>query len=139
MVDGLGLEEGDVELVVDQGLADVGLEIDVAAQVRQTAQARAFVGDGEALADPEREGRVEVEEQGGGVVVVEEHQHVRLLGGQPFGDRLVAREQRRPGRVILFLLVIGHPDGGDVRRADAADDPGHGQSPRDFSCASRRG
>jgi hypothetical protein len=55
------------------------------------------------------------------VVVVEEDQDNGLLLFQPFGHRLVAFEQRRPGRVVLALLVAGEADGWDMEPPDTAD------------------
>jgi hypothetical protein len=83
------------------------------------------VGDRELVGDAEREGRIVVEEEGAGVVVVEEHQHVRLLLRQPRLDRLITLEQRDPVRIVLLAAVVGAGDGGNVGSADAADDVGH--------------
>ena len=63
------LEGRDIELVVDQGFGDVDRERDIALDRRQRPLARALVGDREALADADREGRIEVEEERGRVVV----------------------------------------------------------------------
>ena len=101
----------------------------MALDVRQRPAARAFVGQLEARAHAEREGRIEVEEEARRVVVVEEHQHVGPLLGEPARDRLVALEQRRPRGIVLLALVVGDADGGHVRGADAADDRCHAVLP----------
>src|SRR6185503_9797917 len=84
-----------------------------------------LVGNPVFIAHAEREGRVVVEEERGGVVVEAEEQHVGLLLGQPLRHRLVALEQRLPVRVLLLALVERHGDGGYVGRADSTDDLSH--------------
>ena len=73
-----------------------------------------LVGKLEAATYADRECRVEVEEKAVGVVVVEEHEHVGLLLGEPARDRLVALEQGRPSGLVLPTLVVGHADRGYV-------------------------
>lgn len=125
MVDRLVLKDGQIEFVVDQAFGDMRLQLHIAADRRQIAQPCAFIGHWEALADAQGEGRVQVEEERRAMVVVEEHQHVCLLLGQPGSHRCVAVEQRLPQGILLFALVVGHPDGGNVRGSDAADDACH--------------
>lgn len=125
MVDRLVLEHGQVEFVIDQAFGDMRLQLHVAADRRQLAQPRAFVGNRKAFAHAQREGGIQIEEERRAVVVVEEHQHVGPLLGQPRGHWRVAVEQRFPYRVLLLALVVGHPDGGNVRGPDTADDACH--------------
>ena len=121
------LEDGQVELVVDQGPSRRG-----ATAPRGPCSggifrdAEAFVGDPVLVAHAERERRVVVEEERRGVVVEAEEQHVGLLLGEPLRHRLVALEERLPVRVVLLAPVERHRDRGDVRGADAADDARHG-------------
>src|SRR5690606_8576562 len=63
VVEALVLEIREVELVGDERRGDVLRELRVALQRRQIARAAALVGDGERLADAEREVRVVVEEE----------------------------------------------------------------------------
>ena len=125
VVERQALEDRQVELVVDQRPRDVARQRRVSLQRRDLAHAQALVGDAVLVAHAERERRVVVEEERGGVVVEAEEEHVGLLLGQPLRHRLVALEQRRPVRVVLLALVERHRDGGDVRGADAADDARH--------------
>jgi hypothetical protein len=73
------LEEGHVEFVRHQRLADVARQAGMAQHRRQVARAAALVGHLPLLADAQREGRVVVEEEGRHVVVVDHQQDVRLL------------------------------------------------------------
>src|SRR2546421_5833496 len=99
-------------------------------QRRNGTRAEAFVGDAVLLANTQREGRVVVEEESGGVIVEAEEQHVGLALGEPLRHRLVALEQRLPVRVVLLALVEGDADGRNMGSADAADDFRHVRSRR---------
>src|SRR3954465_2675137 len=120
------LEEREVALLVDQRARDVARERRVALELRDLPYAEAFVGDGVLLAHAEREGRVLVEEERGGVVVEAEEEDIGLLLRQPLRHRLVALEERLPVRIALLALVERHRDRGHVGGADAANDASHG-------------
>lgn len=122
------LEHGEVEFLVHERLGHVAGERRVALQRRHRPRPEALVGDGVLRAHAQREGRVVVEEEGRRVVVVEEHQHVGLAGGEPRRDRLVALEQRSPVGILALAPVVRHRDRGDVGGADAADDSSHKDS-----------
>ena len=121
----LALEVGQVELVGDQAGGDVRGELRVALDRGQVAGAAALVGDRVLLADAEGEGRVVVEEERRDVVVEDVDDRVGLLLAEPVLDRLERLEDRRPGRVVLLVLVVGEANGRRVRCRNAADDPGH--------------
>ena len=77
------LEEGRVELVSHQRVPDVRGELRMSLDRRQIARAGAFIGDMPFVADTERERRVVVEKERADVVVVDQHQDVGALLGEP--------------------------------------------------------
>jgi hypothetical protein len=110
VVQRLVLEEGHVEFVGHQRLAEVARQCRVAGHRRQVARA-ALIGGLVAFADPQREGRVVVEEERGHVIVVDDQQHVGLFLRQPLLHRLVSREDGRPRSVLLLVGVQREADG----------------------------
>jgi hypothetical protein len=121
----LALEVGQIELIGDQAVRDVRGELGVTLDRGQVAGAAALVGDRVLLADAKGEGRVVVEEERRHVVVKDVDDGVRLLLAEPVLDRLERLEDRRPGRVVLLVLVVGKANGRRVRCRNAADDPRH--------------
>src|SRR5678816_4946142 len=102
----------------------------------QRAWATALVRRRIRFADSKREVGVVVEEERRDVVVEDHEQHVRLLLGEPSLYWLISLEDRRPGRVVLFMRIQREPDGGRMRAGDGSDDCGHcllytSPSPRD--------
>jgi hypothetical protein len=88
----------------------------------------AFIGGLVAFADPQREGRVVVEEERGHVIVVDDQQDVGLFLRQPLLHRLVSLEDGRPRRVLLLVGVQREADGRRVGGGDGADDVSHDDS-----------
>jgi hypothetical protein len=119
------LEDRQVELVRHQGAREMPRQRRVPLEGRDASRTDSFVRDRVFVADPQREGRIVVEEERAGVVVEAEEEDVGLLLGEPCRHRPIGLEQRRPGRVLLPGLVERHADGGYVGAADAADDAGH--------------
>src|SRR3954469_2463334 len=95
-------------------------------ELRDVSHAEPLVGDAVRLANAEREGRVLVEEERGGVVVEAEEEDIGLLLRQPLRHRLVALEERLPVGIALLALVERHRDRGHVGGANAANDASHG-------------
>ena len=106
----------------------------VALDRRESARAAALVRDRVLLPDAERERRVVIEEERRHVIVEDVHDRIRLLLPEPLVHRLERREDRRPGRVILLVLVVGEANGRRMRGRHATDDAGHAAPSRDRSC-----
>ncbi|MNK96869.1 hypothetical protein D3C87_1171790 [compost metagenome] len=66
-----------------------------------------------------------VEEKRRHMVVEDVEQHVRLLLLQPHLDRFEAFEDRRPGSLILFIVIDREADGGCVGYSEATNDACH--------------
>ena len=77
------LEEGHVELVGHQRVSDVRGELRMPLDRRQIARAGAFIGDMPLGSDSQRERRVVIEKERGDVIVVDHHQDVGALLGEP--------------------------------------------------------
>ncbi len=125
VVQALRLEVRQVELVGDQARRDMTRKPWVSLDGRQLARPTAFVCGPVPVADAEGEMGIVVEEERGNVVVIDEEQHVRTLVREPFLDRLVPLEDRRPDGVLLLVRVEGEADRRSMRRRDAAHYCGH--------------
>ncbi len=125
MVERLVLEERHVELVGHQRAADMRGQRRVPLDRRQGARAAALVGHFPSRADAERERRVMVEEERGGVIVVDHQQHVGPLFLDPGRERREVLEDRRPDGIVALVLVEGETNRRSVGGGDAANDSGH--------------
>ena len=96
VVDVHPVDDGEIEVLLDHGLRDVPGEIRRAFHDGTGARAKAFVGGLEFVGAGNGEGGNEVEREGGGVVVVDEKDHVGLVGLLPLFRELEALEERRP-------------------------------------------
>src|SRR3954469_9135165 len=103
----------------------MGSERRMALDRGQSPLARTLVGHFEACTGAECERRIQIEEETAEMVVVEEDEHVGVVLGGPRRARLGAAEQRGPGGILLFALVVGEPYGGHMRCADSADNACH--------------
>ena len=75
----------------------------------------AFVGRIEFRTGHDREGRDHLQAEGGGVIVVDEEDHVGLVRLQPLLVEVVSGEDRLPVVLLRLAEVEGRADGGDVR------------------------
>lgn len=103
MIDGLVLEYGDIELVIDERFENVCLKRYISTDAWEWPRPGPFIGNLEPLTDPERESRVHVEKERRAMVVLEEHQGIHFFLSKPFGDRLVPFEQGSPRLILLFF------------------------------------
>src|SRR5256886_10484772 len=73
----------------------------------------------------DREGRHDVETEGGGVIVVDQQDDVRLLLRDPALGELITGEHRSPVRILRLAVVDRGADRRDMRGGDAGSDAGH--------------
>ena len=123
------VDDGEVELVENDGLRDVRGERGMALDHRHRARAPALVGGRKLRRAAEREGRDHLHREGGGVVVVDHDRDVRLGLRHPFLGFLEAREHPLPIGLLGLAVVERRPDGGNMRRAYTCDDLCHGSLP----------
>lgn len=129
VIERLALEEAHVELVGDECHADMARQCRVPPCRRNIARPAAFVRRDVGVINAERECRVVVEEERGDVIVVDHEQHIDLLTFHPVAHLGKALEDRRPGGVVLLVVVPGESDGRRMRRADAPHDLCHVRNP----------
>jgi hypothetical protein len=115
----------DVEILGDHGVDDVPRQAGVPGEREHGRDVPAFVCAAVLGRRADRERRQLVEEEVQPVVVVDDHGDVRLRFAQPLVHGLEPVEEGLPVRLFLLPLLDRPADRRDVRRRDAADDPGH--------------
>ena len=125
MVDLHVVDDGQVELVQDHRLGDMGGELGMAMHHGHGAGAPALVSGDEFGRAAQREGGHDVHGEGGGVVVEHDDAHIRLHFGDPLLGFLVAREHPLPIGLLRLAVVQRRADGGNVGGGDPCDDLGH--------------
>ncbi|MNZ98375.1 hypothetical protein D3C78_1176550 [compost metagenome] len=133
MVQRLVAEETHVEFIGHQALTNVPRQRGMPAHCGQRAWIAAFVGDLVTLIDAEGERAIVVEEKRRHMVVEDVEQHIRLLLLQPHLDRFEAFENRRPRRLILFIVIDGEADGRCMGYSEATDNTCHDE----FLCSKK--
>jgi len=109
------VDDGEVELVQDDRLGDMRGELGMALDHRHRARPPPFVGGRELGRAAEREGRHDLDREGGGMVVVDHDRHVGLGLGHPFLRALEAGEDPLPVRLLGLLVVDRRADRRHVR------------------------
>src|SRR5215468_3086584 len=125
MVDVDLVDDGEIEIVLDHRLRDVPGELGMADHLRHRARTPALVGRLEFGAGADREGRDEIEAEGGGVIVEHQEDHVGLLLLLPLLGEVVALENRLPVGLGGLAEVERRADRGHMRGVNAGADTGH--------------
>jgi len=114
VVDVHPVHDGEVEVVHDHRLGDVGGQLRMALHRRHRARAPAFVGGPEFRRAADGEGRDDLQAEGRGVVVVDQEDDVGRVVLHPLLRKLEAGEHFLPVRLAGPALVDGHADGRHV-------------------------
>ena len=122
------VDHGEVEILLDHLRGDMGRKLRIADDLRHRARAVAFVGGIEFRPGHDRESGDHLEAEGGGVIVINDEDHVGLVGLHPLLVEVVAGENRLPVIFLGFAKVEGGADGGDVRSVKRGGDAGHVQA-----------
>ena len=117
------VDDRHVELIEDRRLRDVPRELRMALHVGHRARSPAFVGGVEHVGAADGERRDHFERERRSVIVVDQHDDVRHVVGDPALAELVALEHRLPVRLRGLAEVDRGADGRDVRGCDACGDP----------------
>jgi hypothetical protein len=123
------VDDGDVELVEDQRLRDMGGEFRVALDDRHRARTPALVGRRKLGCTAERKCRDQVDREGGRVIVIDDDRDIRLGLPHPFLRLHESGKHPLPIRFLRAAIVEGGTDGGNVRRSNTCDDLGHDSLP----------
>ena len=115
MIDIHLVDDRHVELVEDQALRDMPGQIGMAFDVWHFPRSPAFVGRSVAFAAADCECGNDLHVEGGCVVVIDQHDHVGEVLGDPFARPFVPREDRREILVAHLALI-----GGDAEQRDMA-------------------
>ena len=123
------VDDGQIELVEDDGLRDVGRELGMPLQDRHRAGAPAFVGGRKLGRAAERKGRDDIDGKRGGVVVIDHDGDIGFRVRHPFLRFLKSREHPLPIGFFGFAEIERRADRRHVRGAYTCDDPCHGSLP----------
>ncbi len=114
-----------VEAVVDEAVDEVPREIHRALEGRDRPSPPALVDGPVFLRAANREGRHLVEEERVAVIVEDHNGDVGLVPSHPFLSRDVTVEERLPVGRVAQAPVEGHPDRGNMRRPEPANQLRH--------------
>src|SRR5262245_54660470 len=90
------VDDGEIEIILDHRLRDMRGELGMTDHLRHRARSPTLVGRVEFGGRADREGRDEIEAEGGGVIVEHKKDHVWLLLLLPLLGEVVALEHRLP-------------------------------------------
>jgi hypothetical protein len=99
------VDDGQVEVVLDDAVGDVRGQLRVADDLGDGAGAPPLVGGLELGGGADGEGGNEVQAEGRGVIVVDEKDDVGLLPGEPAPREVVTGEQRSPVRLLRLAVI----------------------------------
>ena len=125
MVDIHLVHDGEIEVLLDDALGDVRGELGSPTYHGHRPRTPAFIRGCEFRGASDGKRRDDLEAERGGVIVVNQEDHVGRICGHPLPGEFEAREQRRPIRLLRLALVDGCADGRHVRAADAGGDARH--------------
>src|ERR1700757_5251973 len=111
MIDIHLVRNGDVELIENQRLGYVPAEIGSASHNRDRTRAPAFIRRLELRSASQREGRNQIEAEGGRVIVVDKDDDVGRVARHPFPSHLESIEQGLPVGLPCLAKINGRPDG----------------------------
>jgi hypothetical protein len=123
------VDDGEVEVLLDDRLGDVRGQVRMADDGGHRARAPALVGRLKLRRGADGKGGNHLQAEGGGVVVVDQEHDVGLVVLHPLLGEFVALEDRLPVGFLGLAQVQGRADGGHVRGVDGCGDAGHGQAP----------
>jgi hypothetical protein len=109
------VDHGQVEILMDHLRGDIGRKFWIADHLRHRTRAIAFVRRVEFRARHDRESWDHLETEGGGVIVVDEEDHIGLVRPLPFLGEVVSGEQRLPVVLLRLAKIEARADGGNVR------------------------
>ena len=118
-------DRGEVEIVLNDGLANVPSQIRGAHHFGHRARPPALVGDFVLIPAADGEGGDDVEVEGGGVVVIDQEDHIRFPLRNPAAGELEAGEQRPPVVVGGLAQVRRRADGRNMGHGDPGGDLSH--------------
>ena len=106
------VHDGHVELIENQRLRQMRREFRMAFYHRHRPRPPALIGGWKLRRTTQREGGNDLEGKRGGVIVVDEDDHVHVLFGDPLFGEIKALEYRLP----IGLLGLAEVNGGADRR-----------------------
>ncbi len=127
------VDDGEVEVLLDHRLGDVGRQFGMADHPGHGPGSPAFVRRIEGRRRADGEGRDHVEAERGGVVVVDQEDHVRTVVLHPLLRKFIALEHPLPIGFPALAAVERSADGRDMGGVDAGGDAGHYLFSPDFS------
>src|SRR5574337_1094114 len=127
MIDVDLVDHGEVEIPLDHFRGDMRGKLRIADHFRHRARAIALICWTEFRAGHDRESWDHLETKGGGVIVVDEEDHVRLLRLLPLLVEVVSGEDGLPVSLLGLAVVEGSADRGNVGGIERGGDAGHGR------------
>ncbi len=119
------VDDGEVELVQNDRLGDMRRELGMALHHRYRTRPPAFVRGRKLGGAAEREGRNDLDREGGGMVVVDHDGDVGLGLRHPLLRSLESGKDPLPIRLLGLLVVDCRADRRHMRRRHSCDDPSH--------------
>src|SRR5215475_1887423 len=119
------VDDGEIEIVLDHRLRDMSSELGMPDHLRYRARSPALVGRLEFGGRSDREGRDEIQAEGGGVIVEHQKDHVGLLFLLPLLGEVIALEHRLPIGLGGLAEVERSANRGHMRGVNAGGDTGH--------------
>src|SRR5579863_1060434 len=119
------VDDGQIKIVLDHRLRDMGGELRVTDHLGYRARAPALVGHRELRRGADREGRDEIQAERVGVIVIDQKDDVRLLVLQPLLGEFVALEDRLPIGLGGLAEIDRRADRRHMGSVDACGDTGH--------------
>ena len=119
------VDDGEVEVLLDDRVCNMRSEGGMAFHYGHRTRTPAFIGRLEAGGATNGKRGNDVEAESGGVVVVDQNDHVRLLLGYPFLALGIAGEDLLPVRFVRLAVVQCCTDGGHMAGGDGSSDTGH--------------
>src|SRR5271166_5906869 len=119
------VDHGQVEILLNHLGGDVRGKLRMADDLRYRARPIAFVRRVEFRARHDRESGDHLETEGGGVIVVDEEDHVGRMGLLPLLGEVVSSEHRFPVKLLRLSEIEGRADGGNVRGIEGGSEASH--------------
>ena len=123
------VDDGHVEFVKDQALGNVPCQIRVAFDIRHRSWAPAFIANAKPLATTDGKGGDQAHVEIGGVVVIDQNDHIGLAGRFPLAGPVIAAKDRAKIIVVRFALIHRHAQQGHMAGADTGGNAGHVSAP----------
>jgi len=97
-------KHGEVKLLRDKRLRDMARQPGMPANGREIACPASFIGHAVTIVDSKAEAGIMIPEEGGDVIVVDNHGSIWLCAQDPGAQWFVGGKNRLPIRIVLLLL-----------------------------------